>query len=250
MIVDGGGFFGESFDTGERIIAPLMLTRRIKTIDFFVITHPEVDHTGGLQYIIDNFSVGELWITRDALERDQTAPIIDRARRLAIPITVIDAGNATQEICGVYFDFINPPAGYSRISLRKLNDKSLVFRARYGLFSLLMTGDIEGAGMEACLYSGKELSATILKTPHHGGEVARRDYKAFLNAVSPDADIISCGYRNPGGFPKEKTMKLFGELKIKTWRTDLDGAIIIKTNGRRVELETMNGEKKRWALLK
>ncbi len=242
MVVDGGGLMGGTFDVGESIVAPFLLRERIRHIDYLVLSHPEKDHAGGLMYLIENFHIGELWITRDALHSGETAALLASARSLRIPLVVIDSSTPECSIGPVFLHPLNPPALATGGS-EDLNDRSLVFRLVYDRFSLLMTGDIQRNGLAALVARGADLSALFLKVPHHGSSPASP--LSFLEAVRPTAALISCGYENPFGFPGKKSLDGLRAVGADVFRTDLDGAVTVTTDGRHIEVETMDGRQLR-----
>src|SRR4030042_5980933 len=65
MLVDGGGFFDDSFDVGKYVLAPFLWHEKINRIDTVVLTHPHPDHLGGLLFILENFQVREVWTNGD-----------------------------------------------------------------------------------------------------------------------------------------------------------------------------------------
>jgi competence protein ComEC len=102
-----------------------------------------------------------------------------------------------------------------------------------------MTGDIQHKGLSEMLGRGTDLSAVLLKVPHHGSSPSNP--LSFLEAVRPRAAVISCGYENPFGFPGKKSLEGLRAVGADVFRTDLDGAVTVTTDGRYIEIETMKG---------
>ncbi len=78
----------------------------------------------------------------------------------------------------------------------------------------------------------------LIKMPHHGSYTGTL-YR-FLRTFMPDYTIISCGEGNMYGHPHQETLDL---LDSKTWsprvyRTDRDGDIIVRSNGKELSVET------------
>ena len=81
------------------------------------------------------------------------------------------------------------------------------------------------------------LRATVLKVPHHGsGASSSAD---FLRAVSPAAAVISCGEGNRYRHPRPETLERLGQVGADVYRTDRDGAIEFRTDGKRLSVRTM-----------
>jgi competence protein ComEC len=116
------------------------------------------------------------------------------------------------------------------------NNRSLVLELRYGAVSVLLTGDIEAEAERALVATGQVGPVTVLKVPHHG---ARGSLDPdFLLRVRPQIAVISAGPANPYGHPADETLEAYRLLESRLLRTDRDGAVLLRTDGRRVELET------------
>ena len=61
MLIDGGGLYDDRFDTGKNVIAPFLWNKKIRKIDYLVLTHPDPDHLKGLNFIASHFSIGQFW---------------------------------------------------------------------------------------------------------------------------------------------------------------------------------------------
>jgi competence protein ComEC len=238
MVVDGGGRLGSAFDMGEYVVAPFLLNDRILRIDYLVLSHPEQDHAAGLTYLMGNFTVGELWITEDTVRSKETEPLITSARSFGIPVITIDSSSPPRTIGPATVRFFNP-APPSNDQPGDVNNRSLVLRLSYGLFSLLMTGDAEEEGLSRIVADGTDLRSLVLKVPHHGSSPSSPLF--FLESVSPRVAVVSCGFDNPYGFPGEKSLERLREVGADVFRTDLAGAISVATDGRYLRIETMNG---------
>jgi competence protein ComEC len=120
-----------------------------------------------------------------------------------------------------------------RLVLREcenINNASIVFRLKYGNFSMLFTGDNEGEGEERILelFPSAELASNVLKVGHHGSRTSTS--YPFLGVVNPQVAVISCGRHNRFKHPHRSTLKKLET--IRTYRTDKQGAITIKSDGR------------------
>ena len=79
------------------------------------------------------------------------------------------------------------------------------------------------------LAKGYDLSATVLKCGHHGSETSTS--QAFLDAVSPQYAVISCGVDNDYGHPDAVTLDKLSAAGVEVFRTDLQGTITAVTSG-------------------
>jgi competence protein ComEC len=166
--------------------------------------------------------------------------LIASARSLGVPVITIDSSTPPRAIGKVDIRFLNPAPRVSD-NPGDVNDRSLVFRIDHGRFSLLMTGDIGRDGLARIRADGNDLSAQVLKVPHHGSSASTA--VPVLRTIGPRVAIISCGYDNPFGFPGKKSLAALREVGADVFRTDLDGAVTVTTNGEYIEVESMGGRR-------
>lgn len=250
MLVDAGGFYGGTFDTGKCVVSPYLLHERIRKVDYLVLTHPEFDHYGGFEYILNNYEVGEFWITERGNTSVNIQHLLTLAKDRGVPIAIISGDTPNLKINGTEIDFFHPqPSSHINndepyISPENVNNSSLVFRITYGDFSLLMTGDIEEETESYLVSKGENLHSSILKSPHHGSSTSSTP--AFLSVVGPKVVVIMCGDKNRFGFPGDDTLKRYEDSGVVVFRTDVDGAIIVTSYGDNFKIESVNGRKYQW----
>ena len=116
------------------------------------------------------------------------------------------------------------------------NDMSLVVRVDCGSTSFLFTGDAEWNAEHALLANGQRLQATVLKVGHHGSETST--CYAFLREIMPQYAVISVGKGNTYGHPAESTLSRLRDADVVVFRTDEQGTIICRSDGRNVTFET------------
>ena len=107
------------------------------------------------------------------------------------------------------------------------NDNSAMLKLGYGKASFLFTGDC-GLKCEDKLMEKKGISADILKVSHHGSKHSTSN--EFLKKVKPKLAVISVG-KNSYGHPANETLERLNAAGIDILRTDLDGAVVITTDG-------------------
>jgi len=230
MLIDGGGrlVYGRqrnsNLDIGEDVVSLYLWSRGIRRIDVMVATHAHQDHIGGLGAIMSNFKPRELWTGANP-----PAELLEQARRLGIPSSEkhparrVERSGATLEVLAPADDYAAEKVG---------NNDSLVLRITYGSRSFLLTGDME-RGIEArLLASGADLHADVLKVGHHGSRTSST--QAFLDAVSPSVALISAGYENSFGHPHPDVLGRLSARHAAVLRTDLDGLVTARTDGRSV----------------
>jgi competence protein ComEC len=236
VLVDGGGFGDNStFDVGRSLVAPYLWRRKIKTVDLVVLTHPNSDHLNGLVYILDHFHVSEVWSNHEAVDTQGYRKWVETISKNGIIHPPFAELNRKQGISGVIFEILSPDPDFlqhgSFTSRRDENENSMVIKVVKGDVSFLFCGDI-GWRTEKRLVrirNGDDLESTVLLVPHHGSRYAGST--AFLRAVNPEHAVIPAGWRNRYRFPHQDLLKRLAAISCQVWRTDLNGAVRIATDG-------------------
>jgi competence protein ComEC len=239
MVMDGGGLlqFGRqrrsNLDTGEDVVSPYLWNRGIRRIDILVATHAHEDHSGGIAALMENFRPSELWTGANA------APaVLERAERLGIPVKDLRAGPPFQ-LSGAEIEVLSPPPDYA--VLKPGNNDSLALRVAYGSRSFLLTGDMERPMETRLLSDGRLVRSDVLKVGHHGSKTST--IQPFLDTVAPSVAIISAGYENSFGHPNRDVVARLAERHAAVLRTDLDGLVTIRTDGRRLWFDKVSWNK-------
>jgi competence protein ComEC len=236
IVVDGGGLVGSPIDVGERVLAPALRSRRRRELEAVVLTHPHPDHFGGLASGLTSVRFGALWDTGEG-EIEGTAggygALLAMARARRAPVMRPDALCGVRELGGATVEVLAPCPAYSPD--RGANDNSFVLRIAYGSRALLLVGDSEREAEADLLRSaGARLRADVLKVGHHGSRTSSTP--AFLAAVAPREAVISAGCRNRFGHPHPSTLAALAAAGTRVWRTDRDGAVVVTTDGRSLEV--------------
>lgn len=242
MLIDGGGFSdNESFDVGAQIVAPLLWQKKIKTVEVLVLSHPNSDHFNGLRFIAEHFNTRELWSNGQSTETKSYRDFIETIHKRNIRMPAFENLSRSREINGVSLNILNPPPGFLEKAIkdkwRNLNNNSLVLQARFGQKAILFPGDIMvPAEAELVSTQGTSLDANVLIAPHHGSKSSSSD--VFLEAVSPEVVIVSCGWKNRFHFPHEVVLEKYHSLGLDVYRTDMDGAVFITTDGKKLKIQS------------
>jgi competence protein ComEC len=240
MLIDGGGAYGESHfggyrtgaDIGEQVVSAYLWQRGMKRLDVIALTHAHHDHLDGLNAVLDNFRVGELWVGRDvdsAAYRD----LLARAAAHGVKIVHHQRGD-TFAWDGTAGRVLWPADTTS--TTEASNNNSIVIRLTDGQERFLLPGDIEESVEDSLVREGDSLSADFLKVPHHGSKTSSTS--EFLVAVSPSVAVVSVGERNPFGHPSPIVVERYAARGVRLLRTDRDGAVTATTDGRTLALHT------------
>ena len=231
LLVDAGS--GWPINAGKSAVTPYLWERKIRTIDYLVGTHPQMDHIGGFLYLIQHFKIENLFTNGITPSRPFYQSLLEGAKEKGIVPRAISRAAAPIVAGSCQVVFLNPKEGVA-LDEKGLNNHSIVFRLScpaYSNASLLFTGDIEKKAMRSILAEEGDrglLQSDILKVPHHGskGSLDNR----FLDRVSPKIAIFSVGERNRYGHPKPTVVEAYEQIGAKIYRTDQDGAITVTLN--------------------
>lgn len=215
---------GSTRSAGETVVTDIK-NLGYETIDIVVATHPHEDHIGGLPDVIDAFDIGQMYVSNGVTTTKIFETLLDRISENAIPVDVPAAGTILASGTGYEFTCVGPMGS----EYDDLNNYSLVTRLDVGSSSFLFTGDCEALCEQEMIDAGMDLDVDILKAGHHGSSTSSSE--AFLDAVSPEVTVISCGADNDYGHPHEETLEKLDAIGCDVLRTDLNGDITISTDG-------------------
>jgi competence protein ComEC len=225
ILIDGGGHYKGDYDTGKSILTPILLSKKILTLDYVINTHPHGDHIGGLPYILQNFNVKQFVASTYFIKEEKFIEIMKLIRDKGIPVQTWKRGDNYTFKNNMQMLVLNPEPNFS---LENLNNASIVLKVIYKNNTFLLTGDIEKDIEERLILSGTPLKSNVLKIPHHGSK--NSNSFAFIRSVKPDIAILSGG---PGikGLPSEEALQRYKEFSIPLLRTDKNGFIQICSDG-------------------
>jgi competence protein ComEC len=170
-------------------------------------------------------------------------------RHKRIPHKILQAGYRTSEFDPIEIAVLHPPTTLLRGSPRgrssDVNSNSLVLLLRYRDVRVLLPGDIEEEAERRLLEQRTDLSAQVLKVPHHGGRTSSS--LPFLERVRPTVAVVSAGYRNRFRHPHQETLERYRAMGIELYRTDRHGAVTISTDGHTIDVAPTRGSSRRRA---
>ena len=238
MLIDGGGLYGDRFDIGKNVIAPFLWKKKIRRIDYLVLTHPDPDHLKGLNFIASHFSIGQFWESGLRSDSEFYSGLEKTLLKEKVDRFSLNDKTPPQIIQGVQISFLNPPGmvapykGGRNASF--FNNQSLVIRLKFKNIEVLLPGDIEKETEYRLLREGYSLRADILKIPHHGS--ASSSTPLFLETVKPTYAVLSVGERNIGRLPHPEVLRRYRQLGAKIFRTDRHGAVTVITDGEKIQV--------------
>jgi competence protein ComEC len=231
VLVDAGP---QSFnaDAGERVVAPFLRRQGITSLDAVLISHPHSDHLGGIQYLLEHFQVGTLVEADSSVASLMHRDVRTSALKRGVALSTVGVGAILDldSTCRMYV--LHPSMTSDRE--RNLNNHSLILRIVYGRTSLLLTGDAEVEAEEKVLARyGVFLDSDILKAGHHGSSTSSSE--ELIDAVTPASVLVSVGKNNKFKHPSPRVMERYRLKGVEVLRTDLEGALVLESNGERFE---------------
>ncbi len=163
LLYDAGALGGP--DVTRRQIAPFLWSRGVRRIDEVFLSHADLDHFNGVPSLLDRFAVGQVTCTpsfADKRERGVQATV-DLLHQRGIPVRIAKAGDRLSA-GGLDIDVWHPPAVGPP---GNENTRSLVLLLRHAGHTILLTGDLEGKGLERVLALPPP-AVDVLMAPHHG----------------------------------------------------------------------------------
>lgn len=203
LIYDTGARFFRGGDMAKSVIIPYLKFLGIKQIDTIVISHPDIDHRGGLASLEENYPIKEL--------------IVDDPEFYHRGHSCHDDLRWTWD--GVTFRFFP-----IHLIQNKKNNRSCVLQIKTQSDGFLLTGDIEKMAEDDLIHTyGAQLQSTIVLVPHHASQTSSSE--SFLDVVSPQYAIASYGFDNRYHFPHSKALLHYQQRNIPLLNTESCGMI-------------------------
>jgi competence protein ComEC len=232
IVVDAGGAW-RSGDAGRSVVAPY-LAHRGGPLALFVLSHPHADHVGGAASLFSALRPARFLDPGYVGTTPAYLAALREAHDAAIPWQRVHPGDSIV-VDDVVLTALAPDSTWAA-HLDDANLASTVLLARVKEVRILLTGDAEGPEEEWLLAHAPEaLAADVLKVAHHGS--ATSTTPAFLDAVRPRVALVSVGARNMYGHPDPTVVSALAAAGAVVLRTDLLGTVIVRTDGRSLEVE-------------
>ena len=205
MVFDTGASFRGGGSVAELVIVPFLKSRGLRQIDWMIVSHADLDHSGGVAALAEYAVIADIRAGEPLPESGLTA-------------TPCKAGQSWDDD-GVRFRVLHPPA----TSPLSGNDSSCVVHIETGQHAILLTGDIEAVAERDLVAARPWGRIDVVVVPHHGSLTSSS--VAFVNAVAPKIAIVSAGFNNRWGFPKAEVVARWSAVGATILNTAPSGAV-------------------------
>lgn len=236
FLIDGGGWnnvdLGEN--TGHKVISPYLNHRGINKIKAAFISHLDADHCYGIIELLYITEVEYVVLPSTADTKSSLYQYLEYvAKENNTKIIFLSEGEAISSKDGFQFTALSPQ---KNAYYKDINEGSLVIKLVYKDVSFLFTGDI-GFETEEKLVENNDIKCDILKIAHHGSNNSTSE--SFIEKAEPKAAVISVAKRNNFNHPGKQLIKRLEDENIPVFSTAGSGTVTIKTDGRKIKIETM-----------
>ena len=234
ILIDGG-------NSGKgKVIQKYLKYKGLSKLKGIIVSHADEDHIGGVIDLL-NMGMPADWVIISGLEdNQQIRTLFDVCNEKDIP--VYKAWYQDKIVIGEVEISCLTPNDNSRL-LANSNQKSIVCLLKYKEFEELFTGDIDVVVERMLL--GEVEKIDVLKVAHHGSKTSTSD--EFVRKTDSKYAILSCGINNLYKHPHSEVMNRLAAYDVHALRTDLLGAVTIKTNGKRITIDyQVKGEQVSW----
>ena len=225
LLIDAGGTATGDFDIGESIVAPFLRGRKILKVDYIMVSHPRIDHYGGMRAIVTEFSPREFWSGAGKGKTSRFEDLEDALERTKVARVALVEGGPCRALGEVSICVDYAPE-------EKADDQSVVVRLEHGKLRYLFGADIDKRDEAVLLRKGDGLRSLVVKVPRHGSQTASTT--EFIAAVQPKLAIISAGARSRSEAGREEVAERYRQAGAEVLSTYQDGAIIVESDGNKL----------------
>jgi competence protein ComEC len=195
-------------------------------LNYIIATHPHEDHIGNMKYVIPKYGVEKFYAPKITSDTDCYKSMVSALIKANKKITIATAGMSLKLGEQVLCEILAP----NNSSYDNINNYSVVVKVTFNNTIFLLTGDAEKESEAEMLAKNYILKADVLKIGHHGSSTST-SYE-FLESVNPQICIVSCGLHNSYGHPDNKILQMVKQNNTPLLRTDLDGNIVLESDGK------------------
>ena len=217
ILVDGG--------PDDAQVATELAALGVKRLDVVVASHPHADHVVGLPAVLARFPVAVLLEPGCPSDSPDARALAEAIAAEHVPVRHPRAGE-TLEVGDVHLEILSPDRCWTETESDANND-AIVLRASLGEDSVLFATEPEEPAQQVLLDAGADLTADVLKVPHHG---AATSLESFFEAANAQVAVVSVG-ENTYGHPVPEVLAWIRATGAEVLRTDLEGDVRVAFGG-------------------
>ena len=239
-LIDAGETMSPSARESRSAIFAYLDSLGVKKLEFLLITHQDYDHIGSAKDVLATYDVGVVYDNGVEHTSATYEKLLQYISDENVSYSLVREGDVIPSPWnGVKIEILSPPHDLIMTgSSPDINENSIVLNVTYGNVSFILTGDAGKKAETYILSTGTTIDADILKAGHHGSSTSSTD--AFLKAVSPNVIVMSLGADNEYGHPHIEALTRFAKYTDHIYRTDLDGDVVVTTDGSVYSVVTRN----------
>ena len=219
---------GDTLKSGKSLCLDALKNLGVTKLEGIIISHFDNDHSGALTEIIESIPVKYVYISENALNYGEAEEITTKIGE--DKIKGVSRGDSFK-INDVAFEFLHPAdSGYT-----SSNEDSIVLNVNYNGKNFMFTGDIPAKVEREIAHYMPDCDT--IKVAHHGSQNSTTE--EFLEAVSPESAIISCGISNNYYHPSGEVIDRLKSYNIKTYVTSINGAVRLNVLDNRIKIKTV-----------
>lgn len=222
-------------DAGNNADGPLLVDYiknklKINKIDIVVGTHPHEDHIGGIDDIINNFDIEDIYLPEVITTTKTFEDMITAIENKDLAISIPEKGEKFK-LGEADFEVI-----YTGTDDKDLNATSIIINMLYGEKTYLFTGDTTEEVEDTIL--NQNIDIDVLKVAHHGSRYSS-SYE-FLKIATPEYAIVSVGEENSYEHPHQEAINRIKKHTNNIYMTKDVGTILLTSDGKEIEIEYLN----------
>ena len=219
LLFDAGPGYPGGFDLGAVAVVPSLLRTGPAHLDALVLSHPDLDHTGGYNSVSEVVAISTIVVSDARSLSGDSSPVADD------PTVQFCDQRLSWEWNSVTFTFLNEGDRSPRDENKRPqldNDRSCVLKVSNGRRVALLSGDI-GRRVEARLIRRFDLSADLVMAPHHGSNSSSS--APWIAATQPRWALISAPRRSRYGHPHPAVLERYRQATVEVAVTGFSGAL-------------------------
>lgn len=249
MLIDGGRQFGTS--TVTDVLDYLKLVDDDRNLTYLMVTHPDYDHFSMLTKVIEYYDVDNFYLPfadvddwegstdpdkdkfADAPAKIDTssycsflkAAVEEPDANIFLNLNIFEIEGLSDDISFVFYALSEEE--YAELPKAERNDMSPVGILEYKGYQIVFTGDAAEDATQNYLDDSPTVDCDLLKVAHHGSSTEGSNSAEFLNDVSCEYAVISCGKDNSYNHPHTELMDRLNAMDTTVYLTYETGSIVV-----------------------